>query len=211
MEKTLHGCHGCRGDRVAVNKLVYRFREPRRGEIIVFIAKPNEEERSLVTKIKDFLTEGLGATQPAEEDYIKRIIGLPGETIHVTRKNVFITTLDGRRLKLVEPYIQLEGENLRTYGPAKVPEDSYFVMGDNRNNSSDSRVSFPGPIPRERIIGKAFVKIWPPNRIGLLRQPSYEGQEVPRAAADPVRTPVDVPPVAVALVAALAGVRRARA
>lgn len=208
MEPTLHGCSGCRGDRVAVNKLVYRFRDPRRGEIIVFIAREADPNRSLVRKVRDFLFEGLGASQPTEEDYIKRIIALPGETIRVTRKNVFVTTIDGQRLKLDEPYIELEGDNLRTFGPFKVPKDTYFVMGDNRNNSSDSRVSFPGPIPRDRIIGKAFVKIWPPTRIGLLKSPSYEGQQVPSAAPSPV--PAPLLPLPALLVAGVVTGRRAR-
>lgn len=192
------------GDRVAVNKLAYRFREPRRGEVIVFVARPDEREKSLLTRVREFLTDGLGATRPEEEDFIKRIIGLPGETIEVTKKHVFITTTDGERLRLKEPYIRLEGQNFRTFGPFEIPEDTYFVMGDNRNNSSDSRVSFPGPIPRERIIGKAFVKIWPPTRVGTLRQADYDDAKVvpkkkksgSKAARAPEAAPVVLPLVA---------------
>lgn len=205
MEPTLHGCTGCKGDRVAVNKLAYRFREPRRGEVIVFVARPDDRERGFLTRVKDFLTDGLGATRPEEEDFIKRIIGLPGETIRVTRTDVIIRTVDGERLVLDEPYIRLEGENVRTFGPFTIPEDTYFVMGDNRNNSSDSRVSFPGPIPRERIIGKAFVKIWPPTRIDLIEQPDYDGAPAEGTAAGP-----GVPALMPAALVAAVAVRRAR-
>lgn len=160
-------------DRVAVNKLAYRFREPQRGEVIVFIAQADERDRSVVQRITDFLTDGLGFTRPMEQDFIKRIIGLPGETIRVNKKRVRITTADGRRMRLDEPYIRLDGgENFSTFGPFTVPDDQFFVMGDNRNNSSDSRSSL-GPIARDEIIGKAFVKIWPPTRVDLIDEPTY--------------------------------------
>jgi signal peptidase I len=189
MEPTLHGCTGCSGDRVAVNKLAYRFREPRRGEIIVFVAHEDQRERTFLQRVGDFLTEGLGVTQPAEEDFIKRVIGLPGETVRVTSRKVVVRKRDGTRLRLDErAYILLDGDNLRTFGPFKVPADSYFVMGDNRNNSSDSRSSL-GPIPRERIIGKAFVKIWPPSRMGTLDAPDYTAPG--RGTADEGAPPAD--------------------
>jgi signal peptidase I len=175
MEPTLHGCTGCNNDRVAVNKLVYRFREPRRGEIIVFIAHQDDRPRSLPTKIWAFLTEGIGLTAPGdgEQDYIKRVIGLPGEKIKVTAKQVWVKQPKKPWVKLDEPYIELEGRNISTMKPFRVPDDEYFVMGDNRNNSSDSRSSL-GPIPRDRIIGKAFVRIWPPTRVDLLDEPVYD-------------------------------------
>jgi len=181
MEPTLHGCEGCTLDRVAVNKLVYRFREPQRGEIIVFIARKDDRPRSFPTKIWDFLTEGIGMRPPStdEEDYIKRVIGLPGERIKVTARHVWIQQRKKPWVRLDEPYVQLEGRNISTLKPYKVPKDEYFVMGDNRNNSSDSRSSL-GPIPRDRIIGKAFVRIWPPRRIDLLDEPAYDDPVKPK-------------------------------
>ena len=170
MEPTLHGCDGCSGDRVLVNKLVYRFRDPRRGEIVVFVAA-HGEHKSFFGKIVGFLTEGLGAARGADTDYIKRVIGLPGETVEMRDAVVTVTQLDGTRLKLSEPYLA-KIKDLRPFGPFSVPRDSYFVMGDNRPESSDSRFSL-GPVKRSDIVGKAFVKVWPPGRAGLLRLPRY--------------------------------------
>ena len=186
-------------DRVAVNKLAYRFREPQRGEVIVFVAHPDDRDRSMIQKVTDFLTDGLGFTRPSEQDFIKRIIALPGETIRVRKNRVRITTREGERITLDEPYIQLDGgENFRTFGPFTVPEDEFFVMGDNRNNSSDSRSSL-GPIPREEIIGKAFVKIWPPTRVDLIDEPTYDSR--PGAEAEGGSRAAGPVPLAAALIA----------
>ena len=162
------------GDRVLVNKLVYRFREPRRGEIIVFVGEHDETRanRSFFQKVKDTLTEGLGVAQPAERDFIKRIIALPGEQVEMRDGIVTVTTRSGDKMKLDEPYLASE-KDTTPFGPAAVPPNEYFVMGDNRPNSSDSRSQL-GSIHRDDIVGKAFVKVWPLGRIGGLRTPSYE-------------------------------------
>jgi signal peptidase I len=137
---------------------------------VVFVAARGER-RGLVSKVIGFLTEGLGATRGADTDYIKRVIGLPGETVEMQDGVVTVTRLDGTTLALREPYIA-ENRDLRSFGPFTVPADSYFVMGDNRPESSDSRSSL-GPIKRSDIVGKAFVKVWPPGRAGLLEVPGY--------------------------------------
>jgi len=161
------------GDRVIVNKLAYRFRDPARGEVVVFVAERFETDRSLLGKVRDFFIEGLGVSPPSDErDFIKRVIGLPGDTIQVTNKGVFITPSGGERFRLDEPYIFDEDSQGPPQRKFVVPEDHFFVMGDNRANSSDSRSSL-GPIAREDIIGKAFVLIWPPSRSGLLDVPAY--------------------------------------
>jgi len=172
MEPTLHGCTGCSGDRVLVNKLAYRFRDPRRGEIVVFVAA-RSERKGFVSKLVGFFTEGLGAARSADTDYIKRVIGLPGETVDMKDGVVTVTRLDGTKLALKEPYLASQ-KDLRPYGPFKVPAGRYFVMGDNRAESSDSRFSL-GPVKRTDIVGKAFVKVWPPKRAGLLSVPAYGG------------------------------------
>ena len=161
------------GDRVLVNKLVYRFREPRRGEVIVFVAERAETEdtRNIFRKVIDTLTEGLGVTAPADRDFIKRIIGLPGETVEMKEGVVTITRTDGTKIALSEPYLADE-KDTSPFGPQKVPADTYFVMGDNRPNSADSRTRL-GPIKRSDIVGKAFIKVWPIGRIGILSTPKY--------------------------------------
>ncbi len=98
-------------------------------------------------------------------DYVKRVIGLPGETVRIAGRNVFI---DGRKLN--EPYAAYTGTATQRseYGPFKIPEESYFMMGDNRDNSFDSR--FFGPVERNRMFGRAYKRFWPPNRAGTLRE-----------------------------------------
>lgn len=167
------------GDRVLVNKLVYRFREPRRGEIMVFVAERDAEPRSFWKRVRSVLTEGLGVSTPQEKDFIKRVIALPGEAIRVKNGNVNITPVRGEPFWLKEPYVS-DQEDLSNFGPFEVPRGSYFVMGDNRPNSADSRTRL-GPIKRDAIVGKAFVRIWPLNRGAVMRTPGYVR---PRAAGE---------------------------
>jgi signal peptidase I len=129
------------GEFLAVNKLGYRLHEPQRGDIIVF-QDPNAPGRKL----------------------IKRIIGLPGETVEMTNGAVLI---DGQALP--EPYLDDPGAYTRA--PSVVPEDEYFVLGDNRNNSSDSRSW--GMLPREDIVGKAWLTYWPPRMWGAVPHADY--------------------------------------
>lgn len=151
------------GDRVLVNKVVYHLHPPRRGDVIVF-ADPKPEpqpDRNPLSGFWHWLTEGLGVSTSPEKDFIKRVVGLPGETIEIKRGEVFI---DGGRID--EPYLN-ELVDDSDYGPILVPPESLFVMGDNRANSNDSRRGL-GFIPYDKVIGKAFVVIWPPARIGGL-------------------------------------------
>lgn len=150
------------GDRVLVNKVVYRFHPPGRGDVIVF-ENPDpasEPHRNLIAGVLNWVGRGLGFAQPADEDFIKRVIGLPGETIEGRGGSVYI---NGQKLE--EPY--LNGVTTGSFGPKKVPEGAYFVMGDNRGNSNDSRYGL-GTIPEDKIVGEAFVIIWPPSRWGGL-------------------------------------------
>jgi len=159
------------GDRVLVNKLVYRIHEPRRGDIIVFIENPGAH-KSFWGRVRSFFTEGLGVTKPASRDFIKRVIGLPGETIQITNGVVNIKTPGGRSFDLAEPYINTENRDTSSYGPFKIPPESFFVMGDNRANSADSRTSL-GPVRKRVIIGRAFIRIWPVGRFGFFHRPKY--------------------------------------
>jgi signal peptidase I len=142
------------GDRVLVNRLVYRFHGPHRGDIIVFHPPGHGD------------TAVNGARTEASVTYIKRVIGLPGETLQITRGIVTICKPAGQNCHaLREPYTRGAAKAPR-YGPFTVPKDDYFVMGDNRDDSLDSR--YWGPLPRRNIIGEAFLIYWPPDRIGLL-------------------------------------------
>lgn len=130
------------GDNLIVDKLSYRFKEPERYDIIVFPYRYQE---------KTF--------------YIKRIIGMPGETVQVIDGMVYI---DGEMLD--ESY----GKETMQYAgvasdPIELGEDEYFVLGDNRNNSSDSRDPSVGNVKEDQIIGKAYIRIWPLNKFGILR------------------------------------------
>ena len=137
METTLHD-----GDNLIVDKISYRFREPERFEIIVF---PYQHKENTY--------------------YIKRIIGLPGETVQIVEGCVYI---DG------EPLDEHYGNELmENAGLAEEPivlgEDEYFVLGDNRNHSSDSREPSVGVLHREDLLGRAWIRIWPLNKFGVIR------------------------------------------
>jgi signal peptidase I len=158
MEPTLHCarpaayCEARFSDRVLANRFIYHFRNPRRTEIIVF----DTPKRNGV----DLAQQACGAGGT----FVKRLIGLPGDTIHEDGRG-FIA-VNGKKLN--EPYVQswrrerdVENRN-RTW---HVPRGAYFFMGDNRWQSCDSRRW--GAVPRKNLIGKVFFKYWPPNRIGL--------------------------------------------
>lgn len=131
-------------DRLFIEKLSYRFQDPERGDIIVFQA-PQKALDAAQSKTKDA--------------YLKRLIGLPGETIEVRDGKVYVDSE-----VLHENYIK--APPTYTWGPHVVPEGEYLVLGDNRNGSSDGHVW--GFLPEETIIGKATARFWPPNRIGGL-------------------------------------------
>ncbi|MFA5891640.1 MAG: signal peptidase I [Actinomycetota bacterium] len=166
------------GDRILVNKLAFRLREPQRGEIIVFAEQYDAAPRSFLSRVRSVLFEGLGVTRPAETDFIKRVIGLPGETVRLSKGVVTITDTAGKEITLDESYVTGEPD-LEPFGPYTVPPGTYFVMGDNRPNSADSRTRL-GPIDRADIVGKAFVRIWPVSRFTLFHRPVYEASQPAR-------------------------------
>jgi signal peptidase I len=154
-------------DRILVNRLAYRFGDIERGDIIVFAdPTPSDQHEGFLGSILHWLGEGIGVVRPADDDFIKRVIALPGETWEMRNG---ITYVDGR--KLDEPYVNQADLDTRSFGPETVPDGMLFVMGDNRNHSGDSRFPPPaglGYIPIDRVIGQAFVIIWPPSRAGWL-------------------------------------------
>jgi signal peptidase I len=126
------------GDRVLVNKFIYRFKEPKRGDIIVFRSVDNPDE-----------------------DLIKRVVALPGDKIAERDGTLYV---NGKRQK--EPYTNDKLPDASSFAKTTVPKNHVFVMGDNRGNSADSRVF--GPLPEKNIEGEAFLRFWPPDRIGLI-------------------------------------------
>ncbi|UCG40126.1 MAG: signal peptidase I [Acidimicrobiia bacterium] len=147
-------------DRVLVNKLEYRIQEPRRGDIVVFDS-PYLEESDEPTSFRELaaltLAEALGIRSGGvPDDFIKRVIAVPGETVEVVDNQVLI---DG--LPISEPYLPA-GVQMPDFGPVTVAPNELFVMGDNRNSSSDSRVF--GPIDQSEVVGRAFVLMWPFDR-----------------------------------------------
>ncbi len=148
MEPTLHcaggpGCEAHLSDRVLANRFIYDFRSPQRGEIVVFKTPPEAQARC-----------GAGGT------FVKRLIGLPGETWAERNGYVYI---NGKKLN--EPYIKANRRDAETNGPKKIGKGMYFMMGDNRQSSCDSRVW--GAVPRKNLIGEVFATYWPPNRISI--------------------------------------------
>jgi signal peptidase I len=149
MEPTLHcarpgaDCEARLSDRVLANRFIFHFRDPRRGEIIVFTTPKARAE----------------AACNASGTFVKRLIGLPGETVGERDGTIFI---DGKRLN--EPYIQPSRRDHQS-GRWHVPQGHYFFMGDNRRESCDSRRW--GSVARSALIGKVFMTYWPPNRIAF--------------------------------------------
>ena len=150
-------------DRVLVNKLSYVLGDVQRGDVIVFDDPRGgfeQPEESVVDSALRNLFESIGLAAPRSE-FIKRVIALPGESIEARDGVVLVNGVP-----IDEPYLKDPGAPIPPFGPVLVPGDSLFVMGDNRNQSQDSRVF--GPIPTEDVVGKAFVIIWPPSRWGGL-------------------------------------------
>ena len=148
-------------DRVMVNKLAFNWGEPERGDIVVFRdpAGPEVDESIPEAVIRSVL-EAVGIRTRGRDDLIKRVIGLPGETLEIEGNHVMI---DG--IPIAEPYLAL-GATMADEGPFVVGTNEVFVMGDNRQFSFDSRRF--GPISYDDLIGRAFITIWPISSFGPL-------------------------------------------
>jgi signal peptidase I len=128
-------------DRVLVNKLAYHFHSVHRGDIVVFKKPPNDDT-------------------PGIKDLVKRVIGLPGETISAQDGQI---NINGHPLR--EPWLP-RGVSTQDFGPTAIPKGEYFMMGDNRGDSADSRVF--GPVSSKLFVGRAFIRVWPLSRLGWL-------------------------------------------
>jgi signal peptidase I len=152
-------------DRIAVEKLTYRVREPQRGDVIVFRAADDgtRVERPLLRRLARTAVQFVGLVPLDDSDLVKRLVALPGETVELVDGVLFI---DG--VAYDEPYRAVGDRS--GYGPAVVPDGMLFFLGDNRSNSSDSR-SRLGFVERERVIGRAFAIIWPFDNARMLDGP----------------------------------------
>lgn len=132
------------GDQIFGNRLSYLFDDPERYDIVIF---KYPDDRS--------------------QYFIKRVIGLPGETVNIVDGDVYVTTAEGEEILVEDSFLPEDAHG--SYGPYEVPEGSYFMLGDNRNWSKDSRFWVNTYVPEEDILGKAVLRYWPLNKIGIVK------------------------------------------
>jgi signal peptidase I len=163
-------------DRVLVTKVPYYFHDPQHGDVIVF-SEPDpgkQVQRGLVDGVVHWLFQGIGFQKPDNQDFIKRVIGIPGDRVWADNGHVFVNGV-----KIDEPYVRGTTGKFPCSCRVTVPAHMYFVLGDNREESQDSRFglgviadpkTMPGIgfIPRSSIIGKAWVIVWPQDHWGGL-------------------------------------------
>lgn len=196
MQPTLHGCPGCTGDRIMVDKMTYRFSDPEPGDVVVFLGPPNwnvgyksiRSENPVLRAVQNALSV-FKFVPPDENDLVKRVIAVGGQTV-ACRADTGLT-VDGKPLH--EPYLDVQTMGVdpaarpclgNEFGPVTVPDGKLWVMGDNRTHSWDSRghcengtdvnqtgvycTGDPeyGTVPVANVIGKARFIAWPPGRWG---------------------------------------------
>jgi signal peptidase I len=190
MEKTLHGCSGCNDDRVLVDKVTYDFSSPKPGDVVVFKGPPSwdthefqsQEPTNPVGEFFQGAASLLGFGAPDEKDFVKRVIATGGQTVSCcdSQNRVMV---DGKPLS--EPYIYWQpghGTTQEPFAPVTVPPGHVWMMGDNRNNSSDSRYQGGGgpkaAVPEQDVIGKARFIVLPPSRWQVVpdRNPQQQSQ-----------------------------------
>jgi signal peptidase I len=155
------------GDRILVCRVCLHLQDIHRGDVLVFSdPHPTGPGRGLVDGFLHWLGQGIGVAQPENPDYVKRVAALPGETWEIREGVLYVNGQEVDR-----PYLSPDVDT-RSFGPQTVPDGMLFMLGDNPLESGDSR--FPpnegglGYVPVDTVIGKAFVRVWPPSRIGLI-------------------------------------------
>jgi len=188
MEPTLHGCTGCTGDRVLVNKIVYYFGDPRPGDIVVFEGPDTwapevqlAEPANWFSSVMATLGRAIGVGPPSEKDYVKRVVAVAGQTVECCDAQGRVL-VDGQPVD--EPYIVTDSPlQTRSFAPVTVPEGRLWVMGDNRAGSADSRShvtdQYSGTIAVDDVIGKAAVIVWPFSRFTMLDDPDIQALDAP--------------------------------
>src|SRR3954466_6265445 len=192
MEQTLHGCPGCTGDRVLVNKVPYWFGEPRPGDVVVFKGPDTWTPEVSVAEPSNWFTGALlwlgrtgGVAPPSEDDFVKRVIATAGQTVECCDVQGRVL-VDGKPLD--EPYI-FENNPIeqRSFPKVTVPEGRLWVMGDHRSASADSREhmgdKYSGTIGVDDVIGKAALIVWPISRFGVVHAPDIQGADASSAPA----------------------------
>jgi signal peptidase I len=192
MEQTLHGCPGCTGDRVLVNKVPYWFGEPEPGDVVVFKGPDTWTPEVTVTEPSNWATGALlwlgrtvGVAPPSEDDFVKRVIATAGQTVECCDEQGRVL-VDGKPLD--EPYI-FENNPIeqRSFPKVTVPEGRLWVMGDHRSASADSREhmgdKYSGTIGVDDVIGKAALIVWPISRFGVVHAPDIQGADASSAPA----------------------------
>jgi signal peptidase I len=194
------------GDRVLVNKIVYDVRDPVRGEVVVFQGTDawapqlsGEPDPGFSAKVGRTLGDLVGVSRPGEKDFIKRVIGVPGDRVRCCDEQGRVTV---NGVPLDEPYV-LRNSPLdvppnaqecrsRQFAEVVVPAGQLFVMGDHRFVSQDARCQ--GPVPIDNVIGRAFVIVWPYARWSSLSVPDTFDSLPKSVAAPTVENPSPVDP-----------------
>jgi signal peptidase I len=212
METTLHGCTGCVNDRVLVDKITYRFRDPQPGDVVVFRGPDSWRSEFTVEEPTNPLLRGLqglgsliGLAPPDEKDFVKRVIAVGGQTVACcdARNRVLVD-----EQPLEEPYIYYLPDagpaRQAPFGPVTVPAGELWMMGDSRNNSADSRVPGHGAVPISNVIGLARMIVMPFDRFGRIASVDPHANAVGMAAG----SGSELPGVTLALLAAVPVLRR---
>nr|WP_314145594.1 signal peptidase I [uncultured Rhodococcus sp.] len=196
MEPTLHGCAGCTGDRIVVDKMTFRFGDPKPGDVVVFRAPTSSwnvgysSARSSNPMAKALQDAGswAGLVAPDENDLVKRVIATGGHTVQCCDVQGRVE-VDDRPLD--EPYVVMDfpfventltcetvPQSRRCFAPVTVPTGNLWMMGDNRSGSADSRAhrtdELGGTVPVGEVIGKARLIVLPPSRLGTIESPSIQ-------------------------------------
>ena len=195
MQPTLHGCEGCTGDRIWVDKMTYRFSEPEPGDVLVFNGPPswddafvNQHSTNPVVNSLQTLGSWIGVVAPDENALVKRVIATGGQTVQCREGDAGIM-VDGKLVdesytlappqNPVDPTTGSEACGGPYFGPITIPDDHLWMMGDNRTNSLDSRYHLSdehqGSVPVDYVVGKVQAIILPFSRIGGVDDPDIQG------------------------------------